>query len=435
MVIDESPEENPQMLRIHHSCLARAAALLLLLLLLQPGCAAAQGVDVSLWRQGDPALEDSFSRNTGQWNIDGASDALSAIGRGRLSVQVPEEELFRWVTLDSDEAFKDFYVEIDATHIDGPTDGMMGIMFRSADADNFYAFLADAEGYFAVLAYVDGELDRLIDWTEAGALNTGEGAENRLAVLASGREIVVLANDEELERVQDRSFAGGEIALIAGTNTHGELEVAFDNFGLWNKPASTPGRKSITRSTPTATARPAADAVVTSSTLNVRSGPGTNYAIVGALKKGDGVDIVGRSKDGKWARLSLPKINEAWASAQYLEMAIDFAGIAVAVAPAPPPQPKQPANNNLAWLVIENHIGRYITVQVNDKNFRVEGKVGDKPGRYQFTLQGVGRYRIAAQLPNGGSHNWDLYVEPTADKCANRQGCVALGQTFLQTYY
>ena len=244
-------------------------------------------------------------------------------------------------------------------------------------------------------------------------MNTGEGAENRLAVLASGREIVVLANDEELERVQDRSFAEGEIALIAGTNTDGELEVAFDNFGLWNKPASTPGRKSITRSTPTATARPAADAVVTSDTLNVRSGPGTNYAIVGALKKGDGVDIVGRSKDGKWARLSLPKINEAWASAQYLEMAIDFTEIAVAVAPTPPPQPKQPANNNLAWLEIENHIGRYITVQVNDKNFRVEGKVGDKPGRYQFTLQGVGRYRIAAQLPNGGSHNWDLYVEPT----------------------
>ena len=303
------------MLRRHHTHLARVAALLLLLLLLHPGFAAAQGVDLSQWRQGDPALEDSFSRNTGQWNIDGGSDALSYISRGRLSVQVPEEELFRWVTLDNDEAFKDFYVEIDATHIDGPTDGMMGIMFRYVDADNFYALLADAEGYFAVLAYVDGELDRLVDWTETGALNTGEGAENRLAVLASGREIVVLANDEELERVQDRSFAEGEIALIAGTNTDGELEAAFDNFSLWNKPASTPGRKSITRSTPTATAWPAADAVVTSDTLNVRSGPGTNYAIVGALKKGDGVDIVGRSKDGKWARLSLPKIREAWASA------------------------------------------------------------------------------------------------------------------------
>ncbi len=423
------------MLRRHSIPPARCVALLFLVLFMQPGFAAAQGADVSQWREGNPALEDNFSRDSGQWNVESGSEALSFINRGRLTVQVPEGELFRWVTLDSDDAFKDFYVEILATHIDGPADGMMGMIFRYTDADNFYAFLADAEGYFAVLAYIDGELDRLVDWTETGALNAGEGAENRLAVAANGREIVVLANDEELKRVQDRSFTEGEIALIAGTNKDGGLEVTFDNFRLWNKPASIPGRKSISRSTPTATPQPAADAVVTSVTLNVRSGPGTNYPIVGSLKKGDGVDIVGRSKDSKWAKLNLPKIREAWASTQYLGMSIDFAQMAVAVAPTPPPAPKQPTNNNLAWLVIENHIGRYITVQVNDKNFRVEGKVGDKAGRYQFELQGVGRYRVAAQLPNGGSHNWDLYVEPTADKCANRQGCIALGQTFLQTYY
>jgi len=421
------------MLFRHHNRPVQATVLLTLILVLLPGLAGAQGVDVSLWRQGNPALADSFSRNTGQWDVDTGSKALSFISRGRLTVQVPEKELFRWVTFDSDEAFADFYVEIDATHIDGPTDGMMGLIFRYEDADNFYVFLADAEGYFALLAYIDGELDRVIDWTEAGALNSGEGAENRLAVLASGREIVVLANDEELERVQDRSFTDGQIALVAETNEDGDLQVAFDNFGLWNKPATAPARKSLIRSTPTPTRRPAADAIVTSNTLNVRSGPGTNYPAVGSLKKGDAVDIVARSKDSQWARLSVPKVAEAWVSAQYLDISIDFEKMDVAAAPAPPPT-RQPAKN-LAWLVIENHIGRYITVQVNDQNFRVEGKVGNTAGRYQFTLQGVGRYRIAAQLPNGGAHNWDLYVEPTADKCANRQGCIALGQTFLQTYY
>jgi len=420
------------MFRSHNNHPRWIVTLFLLALLVNPGPAYAQGVDVSLWRQGDPALSDNFSRDVGKWDVDRGSRALSFINRGRLSVQVPEKELFRWVTFGSDE-FADFYVEVDATHIDGPTDGMLGLIFRYEDADNFYVFLADAEGYYAVLAYIDGELDRVIDWTEAAALNTGEGAENRLAVLASGREIVVLANDEELERVHDRTFVEGKIALVAGTNQNGNLEAAFDNFRLWNKPASAPARKSLSRSTPTPTPRPASDATVTSNTLNVRSGPGTNYPVVASLKKGDAVDIVGRSKDSQWARIALPKAPEAWVSAQYLDISIDFARMAVAAAPAPPPT-RQPAKN-LAWLVIENHIGRYITVQVNDQNFRVEGKVGDKPGRYEFTLQGVGRYRVAAQLPNGGAHNWDLYVEPTADKCVNRQGCIALGQTFLQTYY
>jgi len=39
---------------------------------------------------------------------------------------------------------------------------------------------------------------------------------------------------------------------------------------------------------------------VTAETLNVRSGPGTSYAILGRLKAGDQVQIVGISPDGQW---------------------------------------------------------------------------------------------------------------------------------------
>jgi hypothetical protein len=155
--------------------------------------------------------------------------------------------------------------------------------------------------------------------------------------------------------------------------------------------------------------------------------------------------VLGRSSDSKWAKLELASVQEAWASAQFLAFHIDFGQAPVAktpLAPAAPPSsgaagnvPAQPAPKTAAWLVIENHIGRYITLQVNDQNFRVEGKVGDTPGRFRFELQGVGRYRVAAQLPNGGSHSWDLYVESSPDKCIDRPACVALGQTFLQTYH
>jgi hypothetical protein len=381
--------------------------------------------------------------------VDEGRDALRAISRGRLLVRVPEEELFRWATLDTGEVYKDFYVEVEAEPLEGPADGMLGLIFRYADADNFYAFLTSADGYYALIAFVDGEVERLVDWAETDALDPG--GENLLGVLAVGRELAIFANDEELDRVTDRSLAEGDIALLAGTNAEAGLEVAFDNFTLWasaDGSASESGRRAIRRSTPEPAQAPApaveaparADAVVNSDTLNVRGGPGTNYAVVGQLKRGDGVTIVGRSGDSKWARLAYSNVKEAWASAQYLTINIDFAAAPVAVAPPPPtaaPRPAQPARpaGNVAWLVIENHIGRHITVQVNDKNFRVEGKVGDKPGRYQFELQGAGRYRVAAQLPNGGGHNWDLYVEPTADKCAGRQGCIGLGQTFLQTYY
>ena len=433
---------------------SRVLVLLIVMTFLLPSIpAAAQGTTPDAWRKGSAAVSDNFSRNTGQWTVDTGGDAARTIGRGRLTITVPEPELFRWSTLDSAGTFKDFYAEVDATHEAGPTDAMMGVIFRYADVDNFYAFLVSADGWYSLLKYVDGEVSRPIDWTQSDVLETGEGAENTLGVLANARELTIYANGEELDQVQDRSLADGQVALVAGTNNDGDLQVSFDNFSLWNKPgagsSSTPtvGRKSINRSTPTPPERSAnaPDAVVTSATLNVRSGPGTNYSVVGTLKKGDGVKVIGRSADSKWAKLGFSDVPEAWASIQYLDFDIDLEKVTIAKAPPAPtalPKPtavpgKPPAvpKKNVAWLVIENHIGRYITLQVNDKNFRVEGKVGDKPGRFQFELQGVGRYTVAAQLPNGGSHNWDLYVEPTPDKCAGRQGCVALGQSFLQTYY
>ena len=147
--------------------------LALVLLALPPAATYAQGADIDQWRTGDPALADNFSRDAGRWTLDAGADALRAISRGRLLISVPESELFRWATLDTPDLYRDFYVEVDAQPLAGPTDGMLGVVFRYTDADNFYAFLTSADGYYALIAYVDGQLDRLIDWSETPALDAG----------------------------------------------------------------------------------------------------------------------------------------------------------------------------------------------------------------------------------------------------------------------
>ncbi len=412
--------------------LSRWFALFIMVLLTLPGApAAAQAPepDVAGWRVGAPDLRETFRADTGAWAVDTGRNPARFIADGALVIEVEDADQLLWVT--HDQSYGDFYLEVDTAHLAGGLDNVIGVVFRLQDEQNFYLFAISSDGTFTLGKYVRDRWQPLVDWKSARAIEAGEGSENRIGLLAVGDQVVLLVNNEELARAQDNEFARGQIALLAGSNQE-SVTVAFDNVWLWAG-GDTGGLIGRKRATPAPTPATRGDATVKSATLNVRGGPSTAYPVVATLKQGDAVRIIGRSADSQWAKIELAGQSQAWVSVSLLNVTIDLSKVAVAAAPSPPPTPR-PATN-VAYLVIENHIGRHITVQVNDQSFRVEGKVGDTPGRYRFTLQGTGRYRVAAQLPNGGSHNWDLYVEPTAGQCAGRQGCVALGQTFTQTYY
>jgi hypothetical protein len=424
--------------------------------------------DVADWRVGDPAISETFGRSPGQWKVDAGDAGARFITEGVLAISVEDPQQIIWSAYNNG-TYGDFYLEVVTGHAAGPIDNLLGVVFRMQDADNFYFYVFSSDGYYALGRFLDDESEMLIPWTRVDEIEAGEQSVNLMGLLAEGNEFVLLANGEELARVEDDAIPGaGQLALVGGTNGEGGTIVAFDNLLVWTGGGSAAGqdtpRGAFTRrgtqpSQPAQPAQPAqpstpsetgGNAVVATDTLNVRGGPGTNYPVIGRLQQGDIVLITGRSSDSQWVKIAAQDIDQAWISAQYLVLFVDLPDIPVAQAPAAPaaqapaarppaasaaPAQQPAARANVAYLVIENHIGKHITVQVNDKNFRVEGKVGDRPGRYQFILEGVGRYRVAAQAPNAGSHNWDLYVVERPEQCANRQGCVALGQTFLQTYY
>ncbi len=73
--------------------------------------------------------------------------------------------------------------------------------------------------------------------------------------------------------------------------------------------------------------------------LNVRTGPGTNYPVVGVLKQGQNANIMGKSPNGNWWKIQCPAGvgSECWTSAgaQY-STASNASGVAVAAVPQPP---------------------------------------------------------------------------------------------------
>jgi len=104
-------------------------------------------------------------------------------------------------------------------------------------------------------------------------------------------------------------------------------------------PTITPTATPMPTTAPTATLTPTpwADAVVNAEALNLRSGPGTVYDVLGVLKRGDPLKVTGKSPEGDWLRVICPRGREGWAACSQLQVNVDFAGVPVIQAPPPTP--------------------------------------------------------------------------------------------------
>lgn len=126
--------------------------------------------------------------------------------------------------------------------------------------------------------------------------------------------------------VPTEAGAGAEAVVVVVTPTLAEEAPAAADIPTLSAPTTQPGLPTMT-------------ALVS---LNVRTGPGTNYPVVGAFSAGQVATIVGKSQDGNWWKVQCPAGvgNECWASArpQYTS-SVGAEGVQVAAAPLAPTQP------------------------------------------------------------------------------------------------
>lgn len=80
--------------------------------------------------------------------------------------------------------------------------------------------------------------------------------------------------------------------------------------------------------------------VIGTQVLNIRSGPGTNYPVIGQASNGDEGEIVGRSENNDWWAISIPSLpgGIGWVSADFV-LATNVDNVPVIAAPTPPPTP------------------------------------------------------------------------------------------------
>lgn len=119
-------------------------------------------------------------------------------------------------------------------------------------------------------------------------------------------------------------------------------------------PEEAPEETAVSADTPALeapTAAPGEPTVTALVDLNIRTGPGTHYQAIGALRANSSARILGRSSGGHWWKIECPSGygSECWlsAGAQYSQAA-DAANVPVAAAPPAPAQATQVADAGTA---------------------------------------------------------------------------------------
>jgi uncharacterized protein YraI len=121
--------------------------------------------------------------------------------------------------------------------------------------------------------------------------------------------------------------------------------------------ATAPATTAIAATTAPAATRESAEAPIatvstTSTRLNVRAGPGTDYPIVDKAEPGDQYVVLGRNEAGDWLQLALSDAEDGfgWVAAEYTQVSGEIADLAVsdAVRAAPVEAADQPVTPSAA---------------------------------------------------------------------------------------
>ena len=133
-------------------------------------------------------------------------------------------------------------------------------------------------------------------------------------------------------------------ATASLTPTETSPQVPFVFVGESTEPTATPTSTPTSTPTPSpapaATAKPACTiAIVTTTGLNIRSGPSTDFPVIAGLAWGDSVAVLGQSSGGAWIFVLTNDGTQGWITRSLTDFGFDCI---VAIIPAPPPPPTIP---------------------------------------------------------------------------------------------
>lgn len=196
---------------------------------------AAVATSTALQTTARQVFRDEFDDNRNAWFTGRLNQQeINTIADGVLRIAwYAEASSYELYTL---QELTDFSAEVDCTVVRGVADASCGIVFAQQPDIGYYQYELFND-YFRLGRYYLGEWELLVEGNPQAALQPG--AANRLRVERSGGLTRLFLNDQYLGSSADTAMPTGRVGIASGAyNPQGGVEVWFDNFTIWELPAS-----------------------------------------------------------------------------------------------------------------------------------------------------------------------------------------------------
>jgi hypothetical protein len=249
--------------------------------------------------QGQPLFQDDFSDPASGWDTWENDWGQVRYENGEYSIQAKERAGHRWGYAPPSWVLRDFVLELDARHVDGPP-GEYGVIFRYGgprtadpqDWGDFYLVALTTEGEYAVFRVLGRQWTPLVDYRFSSAIERSP-AWNRIRIEAIGPEMRVLVNGQELVVVRDEQLAQGRLILFVNAFTErGGTHAHFDNVRVFAAERAQQPGCTVTLS-PGQALQPAIDQASEGAVICLQVG---QYSI-GSLSITKGISLIGLGTD------------------------------------------------------------------------------------------------------------------------------------------
>lgn len=176
---------------------------------------------------------DTFSNDNGTWWTGSYDDeyaiSTQSISNGEFHWGMnSKQSLASYKTISAD--YSDFLATVTA-RVDNEGDTAIGIVFRLSNIGKYTFVINPANQTYRISQYLDGNWERIVDWTTSSAINKNET--NQLSVIGKGTEYTVYINSKEVDQFSDNTFTSGKIGFMVNMFDANVIATFhFDNFLL-----------------------------------------------------------------------------------------------------------------------------------------------------------------------------------------------------------